>query len=393
MGCMAAFVALAAVLVQDEPALRSFDDAVEAQLRNQKLPGASLAVVRDGRLVYAKGYGFGDLEAKAPVSPSSLFRIASISKPFTAAAVLKLVEEGKLDLDAKAFSILGLKPASADAQVDPRLSEVTVGELLHHTGGWNRDKSGDPMFKSRVISGALGIPSPPNGVAIIRYMLAQPLDFDPGTRMAYSNFGYCVLGRVIEQVTGESYENYVKRAVLAPMGITRMTLGRSLPDQRAADEVRYYVGAGKPVRSVFDNGKEKEALAPYGGFSLEAMDAHGGWLASAVDLVRFASSLGKVLSPKTQALMFERPPNLAPANPYYACGWMVRPGAAEGSMTTWHTGALPGTSTLLVRRQDGLIWAVLFNQRLRDESIDPALHRAADAVPEWPKGDLFEHFK
>jgi CubicO group peptidase (beta-lactamase class C family) len=388
----AVLLVLAACLTQDQPVLESFDDAIETQLRAQKLPGASLAVVRDGRLVYAKGYGYADLEAKVPVSPSSLFRIASVSKPVTAAAILKLVEEGKLDLGARAFEILGLKPASPDASIDPRLAQITVGELLHHTGGWNRDKSGDPMFKSRTIAAALGIPSPPNAVAIIRFMLSQPLDFDPGTRMAYSNFGYCVLGRVIEQVTGESYENYVKRAVLAPMGITRMTLGRTLPEHRAADEVRYYA-PGKPLRSVFDTGKEKEVVSPYGAFSLEAMDAHGGWLASAVDLVRFASSLGKVLSEKSRALLFSRPENLPPGNPYYACGWMVRPGGGEGKMTTWHTGALPGTSTLLVRRHDGLTWAVLFNERLRDESVDPALHRAADAVGEWPKGDLFDRFK
>lgn len=383
---------LAALGTQDAPAQKSFDDTIETQLKTQKLEGAALAVVKDGRLVYAKGYGWADVEAKTPVGPTSLFRIASLSKAITATAILRLYEDGKLDLDGKAFAILGLRPFSPDAKVDPRLGEITVRELLHHTGGWNRDKSGDPMFKSRAIATELGGQSPPNAVTIVRYMMAQPLDFDPGTRMAYSNFGYCVLGRIIEQVSGESYEGYVQKAVLAPMGITRMTLGRTLIDGRARDEVRYYAGP-KPARSVFDAVPERDLPIPYGAFSLEAMDSHGGWLASAVDLVRFASSLGKVLHEKGLAVLFEAPPGLPPANPYYACGWMVRRGGEDGKITTWHTGALPGTSTLLVRRHDGLTWAVLFNSRLKNDSVDSALHRAADAVTEWPSGDLFDRYK
>jgi N-acyl-D-amino-acid deacylase len=384
---------LALLWAQDDPALKSFDETMETQLRVQKLTGGALAVAKDGRLVYAKGFGLGDVVNKAPVEPASLFRIASLSKPITAVAILKLAQDGKLDLDAKAFALLDLKPASADAKVDPRLADITVRHLLQHCGGWNRDKSGDPMFKSAVIASQLGVPSPPNSNNIIRYMLAQPLDMDPGTRMAYSNFGYCVLGRIIEQLTGESYENHVKKAVLAPMGITRMTLGRSLRENREKDEVTYYPGAAKPAKPVFENLQVNEVLAPYGGFCLEAMDAHGGWLASAVDLVRFASSLDKVLNAKGLETMFARPANAGTAPVFYGCGWMIRPVGAEGKMNTWHTGSLPGTSTLLVRRHDGLVWAVLFNEGLKSDKIDPALHKAADSVAEWPKGNLFEKFK
>jgi N-acyl-D-amino-acid deacylase len=123
------------------------------------------------------------------------------------------------------------------------------------------------------------------------------------------------------------------------------------------------------------------------------MDAHGGWLASAPDLVRFASSIDKVLDARSRAGMVERPKNLAQGPTYYACGWMVRP-LGPGRMNVWHNGSLPGTSTLLVMRHDGLVWAALFNDRSRGEgTIDPALHRAADAVSEWPAGDLFERFR
>ncbi|HVE41255.1 MAG TPA: serine hydrolase domain-containing protein [Planctomycetota bacterium] len=387
-----ALVLLALLGVQDDAALKSFDETMEAQLRVQKLTGASLAVVKDGRLVYAKGFGLGDVVNKAPVEASSLFRIASLSKPITAVAILKLAQDGKLDLEAKAFSLLDLKPVD-EGKVDPRLKDVTVLNLLQHTGGWNRQKSGDPMFKAAEISAELGVPSPPSSLNIIRYMMNRPLDVEPGTRFAYSNFGYCVLGRIIEQRTGESYETYVKKAVLAPMGITRMTLGRSLRENREKDEVTYYPGAAKPGKPVFESIKEDKVPTPYGTFCLEAMDAHGGWLASAVDLVRFASSLDKVLNEKSLATMFGKPANAGNAPFFYGCGWMVRPVGAEGKMNTWHTGALPGSSTLLVRRHDGLVWAAFFNESLKNESLDPALHKAADAVTEWPKGDLFEKFK
>jgi CubicO group peptidase (beta-lactamase class C family) len=142
---------------------------------------------------------------------------------------------------------------------------------------------------------------------------------------------------------------------------------------------------------------------PYGAWCVEAMDAHGGWLASAPDLVRFASAFndprrGKVLKPKSMEIMFARPPGAAgreadgkPRDAYYACGWMVRPIGNTGGANIWHGGSLDGTSTLLVRRYDGLAWAVLFNSRdgakkkAPADAIDSLLHQAADAVQTWPR--------
>ena len=360
------------------PRLDPFNAAMEASLKERGAPGGALAVAKDGRLVHAKGYG-------AEIGPSSLFRIASLSKPITAVAVLSLAQKGKLDLDAKAFAILGLKPA------DPRAADITVRHLLQHTAGWDREKSGDPMFKPIEIAQAQGVRPPADANAVLRWMAEKPLDFDPGTRHAYSNFGYCVLGRILEKVSGESYEACVKRSVLEPMGISRMRLGKTRLEDRAKDEVAYRQPGSKAERSVF--GGEGAVDWPYGGFHLEAMDAHGGWLASAVDLARFASSLDKVLDVKHQEAMFARPAGLKAGPAYYGCGWMVRPVGKDGKANTWHTGSLPGTSTLLVRRHDGLVWAALFNQRsAKDSELDPALHRAADAVAEWPKEDLFDRY-
>ena len=148
---------------------------------------------------------------------------------------------------------------------------------------------------------------------------------------------------------------------------------------------------------------------PYGGFNLEAMDAHGGWLASAVDLARFAAALRDaakcpLLKAETWRELHAAPPAPVSRQPdgslqatFYACGWSTRPvGHPLRGANYWHTGSLPGTYTLLVRRWDGLAWAALFNQRSKDRKldgeIDPALHRAADAVKEWPKEDFFARF-
>lgn len=369
---------------QDPPPLQSFHDAMELQLREYGIPGGALAVAKDGRLVLSKGYGLADVDAKTPVEAGSLFRIASISKPITAVAILKLAQDGRLDLDAKAFTLLDIDLEKAD----PRLVDITIRQLLQHTGGWDREKSGDPMFRPFDIASELGVPLPPDPSAIIRFMVRRPLDTDPGTRHAYSNFGYCVLGRVIEKITGEPYEVHVRKSVLTPMGITGMRLGKTLPEGRAPGEVHYYPVTGPQARPVFESLKSKEVPWPYGGFCLEAMDAHGGWLASAPDLVRFATSIDRVLDAKSRALMVERPATLPVAPAYYACGWMVRP-VGPGKRNVWHNGSLPGTSTLLVMRHDGLVWAALFNDRSRGEGkMDPALHKAADAVTDWPSGDL-----
>ncbi len=138
---------------------------------------------------------------------------------------------------------------------DQRVYSITIRELLDHSGGWDRDKTFDPMFEPFRISQALGVQSPPTKEQIIEYMLAQPLQFAPGTSYAYSNFGYLVLGRVIEKVTGQPYEDYVRANVLAAMGITDMRIGHTLLSGALQNEVHYYDYPGAPsAQSVFDGG-------------------------------------------------------------------------------------------------------------------------------------------
>src|ERR1043166_9468203 len=217
----------------------AFDTEMERFMSTRRVPGGALSVVKDGRLVYLRGYGWADHERKEKVKPESLFRIASISKPFTAVAVLKLVEAGRLDLNEPVIELLGIEPVLRERKkMDDRLKKITVRHFLHHTGGWDSNVSGDPMFRSIEIAHATGVPPPAHQKEIIGYMLGQPLDFEPGTRYAYSNFGYCLLGRVIEKLGRMPYESFVRREVLEPMGIHRMRLGASLEAERAKGEVR-----------------------------------------------------------------------------------------------------------------------------------------------------------
>jgi CubicO group peptidase (beta-lactamase class C family) len=208
-----------------QPGMESYDRLIPRLMAQWEIPGGAVAVVKDGKLLFARGYGYADVETHQPVEADALFRIASVSKPITSVAILKLVDEGKLSLDDHPFAILSDLAAPPGSAEDPRLAGITIRHLLEHSGGWDRDASGDPMFMSSTIAEALGTEAPAKTTDIIRYMRGKPLDFDPGTRYVYSNFGYAVLGRVIEKVTGQPYDEYVKSAVLEPMGISRMAIG------------------------------------------------------------------------------------------------------------------------------------------------------------------------
>ena len=388
-----------AVTGSRDPNLVSFDRLMTSFIEQHELPGAALAVAKNSRVVYSRGFGFADRDKKEPVRPNSLFRIASISKPFTAVAVLQLVEQNKLKLDDRVFEVLRLvKPEGVP--FDGRWKQVTILELLQHTGGWDRDTTFDPLDHSPEIVKELKIKSPADQAAIIRYMLRKPLQFDPGTQFHYSNFGYCLLGRVIEKASGRSYEEYVQRSVLAPLGL-KMRLSKTLLNDRAEKEVRYYTANDKLETAIMGPDIGKPVLKTYGAWNQEGYDSCGGWLATAEDVVHFACAFDnpktcKILNEKSIALMFARPagaPNKnkdATSEFYYACGWFVRP-FSGGRMTTWHIGSLPGTSAELVRRFDGVTWAVLFNSLDTPEKkrpcdlIEPKLFETADAVKRWPR--------
>lgn len=381
---------------------KDFDARIADLMRRHAIPAGAVAVGKDDRLVYAQGLGHADAERTTPVRPEMLFRIASVSKPITAVAVLRLVDQGRLKLDEPAFARLPQFDLDSVPVLDERLRAITVRQLLEHSGGWDREIEFDPMFRAVEAAEEMHAPAPASADTVIRYMLKRKLDFDPGSKYAYSNFGFCLLGRIIESVTGQGYEQAVQELVLQPAGVTRMTLGKSHLADRVAGEVVYDAEAdGEAVTSVFPDDKEP-VLWCYGGFHLEAMDAHGGWIASPIDLVRFAMSVDgrrgePLLSAEALQEMTRRPSYAKDSadQPFTGLSWSLRDEGSEKNW--WHSGSLPGTSALLVRAHNGLTWAAVFNDRPAGDDARRAFHNELDAlfwevsgaVREWPADDLF----
>ena len=162
--------------------MASYDQAFADFMRKYAIPGGAVAVLRDGELIYARGFGYADVENKTPVQPDVLFRIASVSKPITSAAIMKLVEEGKLTLDDRVAPYIAHLTPAPGVTVDPRWEQITIRQLLNHTGGWDRAKPDggfDPMFRPAIAAAAVGAPAPASAETVIRYMKGMPLDFNP----------------------------------------------------------------------------------------------------------------------------------------------------------------------------------------------------------------------
>jgi N-acyl-D-amino-acid deacylase len=194
----------------------------------------------------------------------------------------------------------------------------------------------------------------------------------------------------------------VKRELLSPLAVRRMKEGASLRSDQVNREVRYYDYPDAPKRTTVFPRTTEEVVAPYGSFNLEAMDSHGGWIASAIDLVQFANAIDgragkRYLKPESVKTMLERPapPVSVGAASWYALGWMVRPVGDEYNW--WHAGSLPGTTTLLVRTHNGYAWAALFNSRPNagnlGSELDAGLWRAFEKVTTWPAWDLLPRFR
>ena len=376
------------------PKMANVDEVFSKFMNNWDIPGGSIAIVKDGRLVYARGFGYANKESNELMKPDHLLRIASVSKPITSIAIMKLIDEGEVTVDAKVFGTDGiLNGPSYKTIVDPRVKNITVSHLLHHTSGWGFiNKHSDPMFLNQHIARQMGEPTPVGPETIIKFMLTtQRLNNEPGANYFYSNFGFCILGRIIEQVSGKSYENYVQTELLNPLGISEMQLGQNLYENKAPNEVKYYDFPGAPlVNSVYGIGAG--VPFPYGGFNIEAMDSHGGWIASVIDLVRLLVAVDGVDTKpdilNQAAIQLMTTPSTA--NSGYGMGWAVNPWG-----NWWHVGDLPGTSSILVRTSNGLGWAVLFNTRSSNSQgfivqMDNMVWEAIKGIDNWPTHDLFE---
>lgn len=354
-----------------------YDRAVVMLLDKWQVPGAALAIAVDGRMVYARGFGFADLESGRLMQPDTRFRICSLSKAITAAVILKLVEEGRLSLDDRAFPLLGYPtPGYVGAARDPRLDAITVHQLLNHTAGWLRSQAEipfaggargfDPVFAQREIAHYLGVPTPPSAELLVRVAVGLPLQAAPGTAYEYANINYLTLGRLVELKTGKSYAEFA-RELLASCGITGMSLASARRSELAADEAVYYDYPGAPLARSHLDADGRWVERPYQ-WSLQSWDATGAWVMSPIEYLRFLfawdglNGTPRLLQPASVAAM--RTSQLPAVN--YGYGWgIIRSslGTAEG-----HAGGMPGSATWAIRSGDGRMhWVVFFNSRPADD--------------------------
>lgn len=353
-------IALACVLTQRA---ESQDVELTAFLSKWSIPGGAVAMVRGGKL-HSRGIGLANPAAGESVKRDSRFRVASITKPITATAILKLVEDRRIRLDDRVFDWL---PRYRSHIADVRAHAITIRQLLQHSGGWDAALSSDPLYASREELEQAGLDVPPQQEQVIAFWLGQPLDFTPGTRFAYSNFGYVLLGRVIEVVTSTPYEEWVAKNILEPSGFEHPQLAGSLASERVRGEASYSDQPDAPLTMSVVSREPDLVPAPYGSFSLALQDSAGGWLASAPELARFLSRLaaGKIVRPETVAVMLERPSYLpAGAQAWYGLGVYIYTSPAGAAII--HDGSFAGTSALIMHVPGLATVAALFNSKPRD---------------------------
>ena len=344
--------------------IRTVDSLVNDFMVKYHVPGLSFAIAKNDELKLQRCYGFSDMVSREVMTSTSRFRIASVSKPFTATAIMQLAERNKLHLHDKVFGNGALLGTTYGTYPYKKwVTEITVEVLLEHlAGGWGNDQN-DPMFmhpemnQARLISWAID---------------NQPLQYPPGTHYQYSNFGFCILGRIIEKVTGMKYDDYIRKNILLPCGISDMEIGGSTLAERKASEVYYYDTQEDPYT-----------------MNVRRMDSHGGWVATATDLVKFLVRVDKLpkkadlLKPATLDTMYSSPA----VNPGYAKGWAV-----NKADNYWHNGSLPGEQAIAVCTHDGFCWAVLVNTRAGGDfglDLDNLMWKIKFAVKRWPDQDLF----
>jgi D-alanyl-D-alanine carboxypeptidase len=321
------------------------DAAVAAALRDIRAAGFSVAVVRHGRPVLAKGYGYADLAERVPASAKTIYRLASITKQFTAAAILHLAEEGKLSLDDPITDYLPDYPA-----LDRR---ITIRSLLSHTSGLS-DVAVAPILEEG------------SGVGytrdqIIDLVASQPLDFDPGTGHSYSNVGFMLAGAVIEQVTGTTYADYLTNEVLRPLGLDQTSF---CPDEQPrADRWAqgYELQHGNWPRAL-RLGRPPAFVDP-APINMEVVSSAGALCSTVTDLARWPGLLRSFLDPASYHEMSE-PTVLADGTEVpYGLGLQIREFGSHPALS--HGGVVNGFVSIVADfPEDDLTVAILVNTRL-----------------------------
>ncbi len=410
-------LALSAILLQTishaqtgipVPTMVQTDNLIKDFLTTYEIPGATVAMAKDGKIVYMRAFGYSNISKNVATQPYNLFRIASLSKQVTSVAIMKLMQDGMLTMSTKVFGqggILKDHPVFSLANItDNRIYDITIKNLLEHSAGWNRDINCNPNpstpypyflpgcdaidFPLRVTQ-LTNTSNPITKDALIKFILEKGLDFAPGTSYNYSNLGYLILGEVIEKLSGQSYEKYVRKSILAPLGIFDMHIGNNLLSEKQEREGEY-IAYGYKTLSLYGTG----TYVPweYGGYNVNAMDSHGGWIGSSRDMLKLLTAVDgfntkpDILAAATIDTMVTPSAN----NASYAKGWNI-----NSINTWWHTGGLDGTACVQVRTASGYTWVIILNRRNKTNTnfgadlVNLGFNCIA-ATTDWPTWDLME---
>jgi CubicO group peptidase (beta-lactamase class C family) len=326
-------------------------------IKKTNSPGFSIAFAYKGHFVLQDAFGHADLKRSEKLTVDHTFRIASVAKPITSTAIFLLIQQGKLRLDDYVFKKDGVLGHAYGVNISDNLAKIKIIHLLtHEAGGWANDRN-DPMFLNTDMSQH----------DLIEWTLKnQPLRHVPGTTYAYSNFGYCLLGRVIEKISGKRYQDFIKTNIFNHCEISSAFIGRNTMAQKGPNEVQYFGQNGD---------------TPYF-FNVSRMDSHGGWVCTPTDLVRFANHVdGHNNKPSVISLnMIQQMTKPSPVNRDYASGWSV-----NAQPNWWHNGSLPGTTSIMVRTASQFCWAGILNTR-NDQSasdLDDVMWKIAKSVAKW----------
>jgi CubicO group peptidase (beta-lactamase class C family) len=402
------------------PGLESFDGYMRALMQTRGVRAGALAIAREGRLVFAHGYTWG--EPGYPVTqPNSLFRAASCSKPLTSILVHRMLREGDgpengPSLKEKILSLLHSDREAAEAPADARFSDITVDQLLTHSGGWARSREHpDPVFNDYPPGSEIRKRLPASRKGFLAYMLGQPLQFAPGSRSVYDNFGYFLLGRLIESLPmgiGKSYQSVADDLLFKPLGLSRPRFAGSRFEERAAGEVLYHTAVPYLQANPVPGGLPWVPGA-YGDFDVGNMDAAGAWLLSAPDYAKVLAAFdlgdGNPILDKRGVATMWGPAGFGDA----LRGWFalkvpvaqgaVAQGAGAGAhgagvkegvgIAKWHNGLFPGTSTLVFYHPEKWSFVMFLDRDLSPQPDGPHegldLSRLARGVNRWPAADLF----
>lgn len=331
------------------------DEAVAALMKKHELPGLGLAVMSRGRIVYTKGYGLADAEQNTPFKPETLCRIGSVSKAITCAAVCVLMERGKIQESDIALQKISSQLLTEAIKADPRYAEITVAHLLTMTAGFA--KRTDAMAAGTDAARDLVKPFPIRGIDYLQWVVRKPLASAPGEQYAYDGTNQIILGRLMETVTGKTYEANVRELLMEPIGAKTFRIAEGRRKDRLPGECVYYTGFKGKSMWPEDKGCEDDYC-----YTLDVANAEGSGalLSNVLDLARFMDAYGNGrIIPK--GLLYRRYFVKRPPASSGLAGWSVGYGS-NGEVQVFNgVGAVLGGASAFAEFKGGYSIAMVTN--------------------------------